>query len=360
MSILRMDPEEARDVSWKLNQISNKLHTDLPGLQTAASKLETAEPDVELVTLLNDLRTTFDKLIEVANVGDELSLRLNKEVAKWETIDEDGATEFSGVCATIGPMEQSDLIAVAPSVSVARSTVTAPEQPPPPTQPQPESQPTASEAEAIAQPEADVADQLLAGQHAATAQAVLGKQAADQSPTNGWKQRLNDLDSMNGEIKALESRSVTSLSAEEANRLNQLHSERNDLRQLVNEGISETGPGPMHRLFPEGECTWYASSRRDFGYDLKGDAREWADRALEAGYDVGDVPVKGSVMVWQPGAHSAHEVYGHVSYVERVVPERDGSFTVFYTDNDNPDSSVRVTINPGEEGVDFIYDKLLS
>lgn len=49
-----------------------------------------------------------------------------------------------------------------------------------------------------------------------------------------------------------------------------------------------------------------------------GDAGDWADRAAERGFEVDDSPEVGSVAHWTRGRFAP--VYGHVAYVERVLP----------------------------------------
>lgn len=67
-------------------------------------------------------------------------------------------------------------------------------------------------------------------------------------------------------------------------------------------------------------CTWYAWQN---AYDLGGvalpgwgNAKTWANRAREAGYEVDSIPKSNSILV-APGYTS----YGHVVYVEKVVGE---------------------------------------
>ncbi|HUM71669.1 MAG TPA: CHAP domain-containing protein, partial [Chloroflexota bacterium] len=172
-----------------------------------------------------------------------------------------------------------------------------------------------------------------------------------------WSRHVNELTSINQEIRELESQSRSNLSVAEARRLEQLYDQRSQIDGLMREGVAVGKPGPNN--FPEGQCTWYVASRREIG-PLHGDARYWDGVANDTGYDVGGVPVKGSIMVWQPGVHNADERYGHVSFVERVIPNRDGTFTVEFTDNlnMNSDNPTRIVITPGEEGVSFIYDRV--
>src|SRR5205085_1037270 len=75
---------------------------------------------------------------------------------------------------------------------------------------------------------------------------------------------------------------------------------------------------PMSNPFPAGQCTWYAWGRRqDLGARVTGDARYWADSARRSGIPVGDTPVVGAVVVFQPGQDGAGPV-GHVAYVESI------------------------------------------
>jgi hypothetical protein len=64
-------------------------------------------------------------------------------------------------------------------------------------------------------------------------------------------------------------------------------------------------------------------------------------------------------MVWQPGAFKADARFGHVSFVERVEKMLDGSYKVYYTDNDNmnPATPRSIILQSGEAGVSFIYGK---
>lgn len=67
-------------------------------------------------------------------------------------------------------------------------------------------------------------------------------------------------------------------------------------------------------------CTWYAwQNAHDLGGVTLpgwGNAKTWADRAREDGYEVGRIPKSNSILV-APGYTS----YGHVVYVEKVVDE---------------------------------------
>ncbi len=341
MRVIHMDTDETHNVSWEINQLMSLIHADLPLLTNAANTLENkAAADPQLLSLLSELRAILDAFTEVTNNGDNLSLRLSKEAARWETADQEGASTFTGVCAVLGPIDQSQLVAFAPKTPVA----------PTPT-PQPEAQPTTQTTPTTPTPEAATAVATP------TAEAVPTPEPAPMLLHESlWSRRVSELTSINQEIRDLESQSRSNLSVADARRLEELYDQRSQLDGLMRDGVAVGKPGPNN--FPEGQCTWYVASRRDIG-PLHGDARLWNGVASDTGYDVGDVPVKGSIMVWQPGVHNADERYGHVSFIERVIPNRDGTFTVEFTDNlnMNPDKPTRIVITPGEEGVSFIYDR---
>ncbi len=340
MRVIHMDTDETHNVSWEINQLMSAIHADLPLLTNAVNTLESkAATDAQLLNLISELRAILDAFTDVTKNGDSLSLRLSKEAARWETADQEGASSFTGVCAVLGPIDQSQLVAFAPKTPVTPPSAQPATQTTPATTPTPEAAPVTTEP---------------------TSAAVEAAPALEPAPVilheSLWSRRVNDLTSINQEIRELESQSRNNLSVADARRLEELYDQRSQLDGFMRDGVVVGKPGPNN--FPEGQCTWYVASRRDIG-PLHGDARYWDGVATDTGYDVGDVPVKGSIMVWQPGVHNADERYGHVSFVERVIPNRDGSFTVEFTDNlnMNVNAPTRITITPGEEGVSFIYDR---
>jgi surface antigen len=143
-------------------------------------------------------------------------------------------------------------------------------------------------------------------------------------------------------------------------RVNSLRETQEELRKTEQKGIPMDGPSDYHDAFPgkkDTNCTKYASSRRDV--PCRGNAQEWDGEAEAAGYEVGERPVKGSVMVWESTFEDADDDYGHVAIVERVEPQDDGTYNIWYTDNNHTDPSKPepMTIDPGEEDISFIYDK---
>ncbi|HUM71858.1 MAG TPA: hypothetical protein PLK31_23775, partial [Chloroflexota bacterium] len=111
MPVIHMDINETHNVSWEINQLMSLIHADLPLLTNAANTLETkAATDTPLLGLIEELRAILDAFTDVTNTGDNLSLRLSKEAARWETADQEGASTFTGVCAVLGPIDQSKLV----------------------------------------------------------------------------------------------------------------------------------------------------------------------------------------------------------------------------------------------------------
>lgn len=72
--------------------------------------------------------------------------------------------------------------------------------------------------------------------------------------------------------------------------------------------------GSTHTFYP-GHCTWYVAKK--FKVTFGGSARYWIENAKEAGYEISQIPVAGSVAVT-----SDRPPYGHVAYVESVDWEK--------------------------------------
>jgi surface antigen len=146
--------------------------------------------------------------------------------------------------------------------------------------------------------------------------------------------------------------------------LSRLYQERNDLQSNLDQGIPADGPSTKYPYFPgteDSNCTKYASSKRYFPDQVNGNAYQWDEQAKAAGYEVGNYPAKGAIMVMEKGARDgfADPDNGHVAFVEKVEYQGDGSYVVWFTDNNNLDSSLpsSITVTPGENGISFIYDK---
>ncbi|HOH20155.1 MAG TPA: CHAP domain-containing protein [Anaerolineaceae bacterium] len=139
--------------------------------------------------------------------------------------------------------------------------------------------------------------------------------------------------------------------------------------RLFESGIPQSTT-PNDTLSITGGCKHYVGTLRDIT-GMTGDAHAMNDSALAAGYEVGDLPVKGSIIVFEKGhSHSAGDV-GHVGYVESVTPRLDGGYDVVYSHAATiytPEGWIRgqhrllsnttITIPAdGYPGTSFIYDK---
>lgn len=82
--------------------------------------------------------------------------------------------------------------------------------------------------------------------------------------------------------------------------------------------------------YPQGQCTWYVYERvQQFGKQVSGDwgdAHHWDNRAERDNYDVSQTPLTHSAVVFEAGQADAHDVYGHVAFVEKV--NSDGSIVI--------------------------------
>jgi surface antigen/uncharacterized protein YukE len=141
----------------------------------------------------------------------------------------------------------------------------------------------------------------------------------------------------------------------------QLESKQHDLdevNRVLGEGIPKDGPSDYYAYFPDHNCTKYAASKRDV--PCRGHAYKWNNEAGNSGYEVGKRPVSGSVMVWEREFKGADSDYGHVAIVENVTVQDDGSYKVWYTDNNNTDGNnpASIVLDPDMQNVSFIYEKL--
>jgi surface antigen len=98
------------------------------------------------------------------------------------------------------------------------------------------------------------------------------------------------------------------------------------LDDLIKQGIPEDGPSKPKSLYG---CTYYAATRRNVdSWHTWGHGAEWVKNAQEAGWETGQMAVKGALVSFQPGVSYYDEAsgrnipldptYGHVAYVEEV------------------------------------------
>lgn len=158
--------------------------------------------------------------------------------------------------------------------------------------------------------------------------------------------------------------------------LAELQQRQTALNQVIREGVPPDGPTTPKWLHNQlAGCTNYAAEKRDvsdFGGGHPGDASDWNNQAVKAGYEVGKHPAKGAIMVFE-GDNNVMKVdkdAGHVAYVEKVE-KVDGGYKVSVsqadTKYDNEGNFVRGTyvnkrssvifVKDGAKGVSFIYGK---
>ncbi|KAA3661737.1 MAG: CHAP domain-containing protein [Chloroflexi bacterium] len=181
----------------------------------------------------------------------------------------------------------------------------------------------------------------------------------------GYEQQINELRSEKDSLLIVQGKQQ---------QLAQLNEQHDTLQTIITDGISADGPAKKYDAFPgtiTNNCTKHASAKRFFPDAVNGHAYKWNEQAKSAGYEVGDYPVKGSVMVYEPGVKGAHNEFGHVAFVEKVEPMSDGQYKVTFTDNNHPDPKLceeygvpyqkaswpnYQVIRPGETGISYIYD----
>lgn len=157
--------------------------------------------------------------------------------------------------------------------------------------------------------------------------------------------------------------------------LAELQQRQNALNQAIGEGVPPDGPTTPKWLHDQlAGCTNYVAEKRDvsdFGDGHPGDASDWDNQARDAGYEVGEHPAEGAVMVFEGNndVMKVDKTAGHVAYVEKVE-KVDGGYKVTVSQADtkyDKGSFVRGTyinkrsseifVKDGAKGVSFIYGK---
>lgn len=196
-----------------------------------------------------------------------------------------------------------------------------------------------------------------------------------------WNGRFTEVDRLGSEIKNLEQQlagdpSNTALQTQ----LSDLRSQRNELMSTLDSGIPASAT-PNDKRAILGGCTNYVATKRDvsaFWKPGKMNAHYWNENAAAAGFEVGNRPVKGSIMVVEAdhggnnGIMNVDDQAGHVLYVEGVT-ETDGGYMVSYSHAGTLydeagsyipgkykmlNSSAPVFVPYESAAVSFIYDKV--
>lgn len=200
-----------------------------------------------------------------------------------------------------------------------------------------------------------------------------------------WRVRTDDYEDEVAEydrqIQELQSRKQT-LQGDLSSRLQlethltELQQQQDALNQVIGEGVPSDGPTMPKWLRNQlAGCTNYVAEKRDvsdFGGGHPGDASDWNNQAVKAGYEVGKHPAKGAIMVFE-GDNNVMRVdrdAGHVAYVEKVE-KVDGGYKVSVsqadTKYDSKGNFVRGTyvhkrssvifVKDDAKGISFIYGK---
>ncbi len=170
------------------------------------------------------------------------------------------------------------------------------------------------------------------------------------------------------------------------NELAVLQEKQAALQTVMDEGIPADGPTPGDLRRKLGGCVHYVAEKRDVtdwpnaegkpGHPLSAGA--WNDQAEKAGYEVGNLPVRGAIIVYEggydpdgSGPKAPVDSAGHVGYVENVT-RVEGGYQIEYSHANtiyNSDGSwergahkmnanaTRFIPDNGVSDISFIYDK---
>lgn len=187
----------------------------------------------------------------------------------------------------------------------------------------------------------------------------------------------NELDGLRNQLQELNNTRDRITNLQQT--LNQTQEQQHALNQVFETGVPADGPTQPNWLRNQlGGCTHYVAEKRNVQPwpNPSGEAGhpnhacQWNDQAVQAGYEVGNQPVRGAIAVFEPGVMGADKSAGHVAYVEGVVREGDhykvtiSEAGTLYDANGNfirgTHSAVgtrEITIPAnGENGVSFIYE----
>ncbi|MCW5873120.1 MAG: CHAP domain-containing protein [Anaerolineales bacterium] len=139
-----------------------------------------------------------------------------------------------------------------------------------------------------------------------------------RTETDNYEDQIQRIDNELNELRQQKSE-ITNTRMEFA----RLQEELDFAQQKIDDGILASST-PEDKTAGFGGCTHYVAERFDVG-PITGNAAMWNDNAPSDW--VGETPIKGSVMVFEPKAFGAHATAGHVAFVESVV-ENENSYTV--------------------------------
>ena len=362
---LHIEAESVRQLASQFNQMANTLSHEVNRLNGSVNHLAanwSAAGSTEFVFAVQEL---IHQIAAARDEADSLVRRIEKLVEAWETVDRQGVHPGEGETAVIYQPSQQNSTRTSPNKNTGGSTPSV-NSDPPAGKSEGDDRPRTIRAAAVGS--TAIGGGIVGGKLTApaTKNAPARPTQANKSasPTNsealpqllstgGWIRDIDKLEQTNAAIAQLEQ--LPERGPLDEHQLRELKAQQQQLQAKFDMGIEANGRPQETNPFPEGECTWFATSKRDLYPAVYGHAKYWAEQASQQGIEVGQIPIKGSVMVWQPGIFNADAEFGHVSFVEGVERLADGSFKVFYTDNLNPNSIQNIILSPDTAGVDFIY-----
>jgi len=414
MTIIHMETEQVRSVARQLDATAEQIHLEIERIASQARGIPWQSPRRDqYVAAVEQLR---QKIQALAQQGAELSQRVQREVDEWISADGQGAIHFQEIKRSLPDL--TPFIAGGGGVILASAQVLGtstqinaqysqeyramPWQGRYAEQKNLQKQIDAAQkrlndmrsAEEIQNEINDIDAQLAdlerkKKEAQAKADAWYNKVIPDW-PLDGdsdgvpWRVKADDFEDEVAEydrqIQELQTRKQAMLNElnlrqQTENSLVALRERQAALNQVMDAGIPADGPTKPDWLRNQlGGCTNYVAQKRDvsdFGGGHPGHANMWDDQARAAGYEVGEQPAKGAIMVFE-GNNDVMKVdrdAGHVAYVENVE-KVDGGYKVTIsqadTQYDKNGNFIRGTyvnqrtstvfVKDSPKGVSFIYE----
>lgn len=97
MGVLHMEPEQVRVMAQQLNTLAETLKTHVQNLSRASYNLDWSGGGRD--AYLAEMNAVTRSLTTIGDAGSLLSLRVQREVDEWETVDSQGTASFFGITA---------------------------------------------------------------------------------------------------------------------------------------------------------------------------------------------------------------------------------------------------------------------
>ncbi len=408
MTIIHMEPEQVRSVAKQLEATAEQIYFAMEQIARSVQSIPWQSPERDrYVAAVEQLR---QKIQATAQQGLDLSWRVEREAQEWLTADNQGAIHFQELKRSLSDLNL--IMAGGGGVMLASAQVLGAS--------------TAIneqylwEYQDISWKKKFEAEKKLQEDLAATKKQLDGMKSAEelQNEINGIDAKIAELEKKKAEaqkkaddwfnkvvpdwplegdsdgvpwrVKADDfedevaeyDRQIRELQAQKQvlqNDLNmrqqldahlaELQGRQEALDQVVDKGVPLDGPSKWHPYFPGTDntnCTKYAASKRDV--PCRGDAHQWNEQAESGGFETGNHPVRGSVLVIEPdpAGKQSDPTMGHVAIVESVTDLGDGKYSVHISEGswggkyNERDVTIVTSGNSASIGgvpASFIYDK---